>query len=349
MGSTNLLAIFATGLFVGGLSCMAVQGGLLAATIAQREEERLKDKVLRQRSGQAGALFPIIAFLAAKLAAYTLLGFLLGWAGSALQLSLSTQIILQVAVVIFMIGTALNILEVHPIFRYFVIQPPKFVTRLVRKQSKSKDVFAPALLGGFTVFIPCGTTQAMMALAIASGKPILGAAILFTFILGTSPLFFLLGYLTTKLGDTLHRKFMRVAAVAIIILAVFNLNNAIALTGSNLTLGTIAQNSWCIISYCNTTQGVGAQAPVKEVNLAITADGYNPNGFTVQAGSKVTLHLKNTGGGGCTQAFTIPSLGIQKVVPIGQSDTVTFTAPARPGPVAFMCSMGMYRGQMRVI
>ncbi|HSW48169.1 MAG TPA: hypothetical protein VLG67_03745, partial [Candidatus Saccharimonadales bacterium] len=50
--SSNLWAIFLTGLFVGGLSCMAVQGGLLATTIAQREEERLKEKA------QKGAAFP---------------------------------------------------------------------------------------------------------------------------------------------------------------------------------------------------------------------------------------------------------------------------------------------------
>src|SRR5581483_357219 len=159
--SSNLWTIFLTGLFVGGLTCMAVQGGLLAATIAQREEERLKE------DAKNGAIFPIVAFIVAKLVAYTVIGFLLGLLGSAFQLSLSVRTILQFAVVIFMVGTALNILEVHPIFRYFVIQPPRFLTRLVRNQSKSKNIFAPALLGAFTVFIPCGTTQAMLALAIA--------------------------------------------------------------------------------------------------------------------------------------------------------------------------------------
>src|SRR5258708_16828049 len=71
--SSNLWAIFLTGLFVGGLTCMAVQGGLLAATIAQSEEERLKEKVKK------GNALPILGFLGAKLTAYTLLGFLLGW------------------------------------------------------------------------------------------------------------------------------------------------------------------------------------------------------------------------------------------------------------------------------
>ena len=40
----NLWTIFITGLVTGGLSCLAVQGGLLAATIAQNEEEKLKSK-----------------------------------------------------------------------------------------------------------------------------------------------------------------------------------------------------------------------------------------------------------------------------------------------------------------
>jgi hypothetical protein len=66
---------------------------------------------------------------------------LLGWLGSFFQLSISLKVILQIAVAIFMLGTAANILELHPIFRYFIIQPPKFLTRLVRKQSKSKDCY----------------------------------------------------------------------------------------------------------------------------------------------------------------------------------------------------------------
>ncbi len=144
-------------------------------------------------------------FLVAKLIAYVILGLLLGWFGSLFQLSLQVRVIMQFAVAFFMIGTALNLLNVHPIFRYFALQPPKFLTRLVRKQSKSQDLFAPALLGAFTVFIPCGTTQAMMALAIASGSAFAGAAILFAFILGTSPVFFLLGYLQSRQMRFLRR------------------------------------------------------------------------------------------------------------------------------------------------
>lgn len=331
MQNVNLITIFLTGLLTGGLTCMAVQGGLLAATIAQREEERLKDKV---KSG--GAALPILSFLIAKLVAYTLFGFLLGWFGSFFQLSLTLQVILQFAVAIFMIGTALNILNVHPIFRYFVIQPPKFLTRMVRRQSKSTDVFAPATLGAFTVFIPCGTTQAMMALAIASGNPLLGVAILSAFVLGTSPIFFLLGYFATKLGDTIHKKFMKFAAVAIMLLAFFNINNAIALSGINIFPN-------------NSSSAVVNEEVVKEATITFENTYYTPNSLTVKAGSEVTLRLVNNNARGCIQAFIIPTLGIQKILPRGTSDTITFTAPSQPTQIEFMCSMGMYRGVIKVI
>lgn len=340
----NLWTVFATGLFTGGLTCLAVQGGLLAATIAEREEERLEEQA------KGGNALPILAFLGAKLVAYTIFGILLGWFGSLFQLSVTAQIILQFAVVMFMVGTALNILDVHPIFRYFAIQPPRFLTKLVRQQSKSKDIFAPALLGAFTVFIPCGTTQAMMALAITSGSPIKGALILFAFVLGTSPIFFLLGYFATRLGDTIHRQFMRFAAYAILILAVFNLNNTVALTGSNYTLENIWTGFYCTVSFCGNSTGVQAVgSATNEATIAIESSGYNPTSITVKAGSQVTLHLQNTGGKGCTQAFTIPSLGIRKIVPIGSSDTIAFTAPNQAGQVPFMCSMGMFRGVINVI
>ncbi len=346
MGNTSLIGIFLTGLFVGGLTCMAVQGGLLAATIAQREEERLKEKTKK------GSAIPILSFIIAKLLAYTSLGFLLGFLGSAFQLSLTITTIIQFAVVIFMVGTALNILEVHPIFRYFVIQPPKFLTRLVRGQSKSQNIFSPALLGAFTIFIPCGTTQAMMALAIGSGNPLSGAAILFAFVLGTSPIFFVLGYFATKLGDSLQQKFMKFAAYSIIILALFNANNALALTGSNFTLETPFRNFYCALSNCNNPQAntiSKSNIALNEATINIEDRGYTPNYLRIKAGSPITLHIVNTGGRGCTQAFTIPSLGIQKIVPLGKSDIITFTAPSQPGPIVFMCSMGMFRGIMNAI
>ncbi|MBI3980727.1 sulfite exporter TauE/SafE family protein [Candidatus Microgenomates bacterium] len=342
--TANLWAIFLTGLLTGGLSCLAVQGGLLATTLVRREEKRLEEKT--KRTGDA---LPIIAFLVTKLFAYTFLGFLLGWFGSFFQLSLAVRTLMQFLVVVFMLGTALNILDVHPIFRYFVIQPPKFLTRLVRNQSKSDSLFSPALLGFFTVFIPCGTTQAMMALAIGSGNPLMGSAILFAFVLGTSPLFFLLGYFATKLGETLHQKFMKIAAYGLILLAVFNLNSTLALSGSDLTIGNLANSIWCTINICEGEVIAANTQTLSETTIEFKQDRYSPNFITVRSDENIRLNLINTSGQGCIQAFTIPKLGIQKIVRIGTQETVEFKAPSEKGQLKFMCGMGMYEGIINVI
>lgn len=319
----HLWTIFITGLVTGGLSCLAVQGGLLAATIAQSDEKNLTSKT-------------VLIFLGAKLVAYTLLGFLLGWFGSLFHMSLAVQVVMQFLVAVFMIGTACNILEVHPLFRYFVIQPPRFLMKMVRNQTKSARIFTPALLGAFTVFIPCGTTQAMMALAIGSGSPVMGALVLFAFVLGTSPLFFILGYGATRLDDSMHKTFMKVAALALILLALFTMKNVLSLSG--IKIGSSKQSA-----------SQAKMAPVSEATIEFTQTAYVPDRITVKAGTDVQLTLSNVSGSGCIQAFTIPKLGIQKVVSVGSIEVVHFTAPAEPQEIEFMCSMGMYKGIIDVI
>src|SRR5690348_14117541 len=90
MEIAQLTGIFLTGLLAGGLSCMAVQGGLLAATVAQRQQSKLTSLTA------SGNATPIFIFLSAKLVAYTLLGFLLGLLGSTLQFSSVLQMMLQI-------------------------------------------------------------------------------------------------------------------------------------------------------------------------------------------------------------------------------------------------------------
>jgi len=173
---------------------------------------------------------------------------------------------------------------------------------------------------------------------------------LFVFTLGTSPVFFTVGYLATRIGDAIHSAFMQVAALVLILLAVYNLNGAIALTGSSVTLETLAIDAYCVVAYCDSPSPSIAATAVKDANITIDNNGYSPNFLTVKAGSQVTLHLKNVGGTGCTQALTIPSLNIQKVVSLGQSDNLTFTAPNKPGSkITFMCSAGHYPGVINVI
>lgn len=319
---------------------MAVQGGLLATTIASGDKED---------EGGRGRVGAIVSFLAAKLVAYTLLGALLGWVGSLFQFSVTLQAILMLAVSVFMIGTAMAILEVHPIFRFFIIEPPAFLRRLVRHSAKSSTWFAPATLGAFTVFIPCGTTQAMMALAIGSQNPVAGALILATFVLGTSPLFFFVGYSMEWFKMRLGSRFGAVAATVILALASWNINGAAALLGSPVTIQSVVTDVYCTVSFCDVPVYAGARQPTEVVNITIQSNGYTVDNPVIPAGRRVRVKLTNMSGGGCTQAFTIPKFGIQKIVRLGDSDEFEFVAPKDPGELAFTCSMGMYGGKLFVV
>src|SRR3989304_7925960 len=202
---------FLTGLTSGGISCIAVQGGLLTSALSNIENSK-NNKGL------------VAAFLASKLFAYTILGLLLGLVGSFFAFSPKISAVFQIIIGLFLLATVGRILNLHPIFRYFVIQPPKFVYKLAKNRSKGSSMFSPIILGALTVLMPCGVTQAMMIVALGTGSSIQSALIMFAFILGTSPVFFALGLSITKL--IIYRAFNYISALVITVFAVIALNGA---------------------------------------------------------------------------------------------------------------------------
>ncbi len=341
---TSLWLIFLTGLLTGGLTCLAVQGGLLASTVAQRS--RLAG---RGEGSPAGQALPIALFLAAKLAAYTLLGGLLGLFGSAVGLSPVTRGWLQMAAALFMLGVAGQLLDLHPFFRHFSLQPPKWLQRRIRQESKRDSLLAPGMLGALTVFIPCGTTQVMMVAAVGAGSPTRGALIMFAFVLGTSPLFFALGYLATRLGATLRGAFTRVAALAVLVLAALSFWSGATLAGAPLAISVPLTRDTAPATTPTLVAMAGqGGAMVQEVVVRAEPRAYAPNRVQFKVGQPAQLRVVTGQQVGCTSVFTIPSLGVEQALP--RSSEATFAIPTdRPGKVRFTCGMGMYSGTVEVV
>ena len=252
----------------------------------------------------------------------------------------------QIVVGLFMIATALRIIDAHPFFRHFVLTPPRWTYKFLRDTSKSNSIIAPALLGFFTILMPCGVTQATMAIAVASGSPFLGAAIMFAFVLGTSPVFFALGATVVELLQ--KRAFAYVAGAVIAVFAVLSINGGIGLTGSPYTL----QNMYRVATTpTDELLSGGTAAPVtggvQEVTIDVANSGYTASATTLKAGVPVRLTMRTHGTLGCSRAFTIPDLGISKILPLEGTDTIEFT-PQKSGRLAYSCSMGMYTGQFTV-
>lgn len=340
----DLGLIFLTGLTTGGLTCLAVQGGLLTSLIASRAEEDIEAK-----SSRAHSAVPILLFLLAKIVAYTILGFGLGFLGSKLQLSIEFRVAMLILVGLFMIASALRILDAHPIFRYLSLQPPRFFYRLIRNQTKSKDYFAPVILGFLTVFIPCGTTQAMEVLAVASGDAVLGAGIMFVFVLGTSPLFFGVGFLATKLSDVFHRYFLRLAAFLVAILGFLSIQSGLTLAGYPLKFDLIEISTAGDQSFKEASaESVKVVDGIQEVTINVYPRGYSPRNVEVSSKLPIRLNMATGDTYACTNSVYFPILR-KEIFLKNNSATQIDLGTQSPGNIFYICSMGMYSGNIKVI
>ena len=335
---------FITGLTTGGLSCLAVPGGLLASSLARQIEVDLLNqpkgrKGRSQSVPQTKPALSIALFLLAKLAVYTILGAVLGMLGSFLSLTPMMRAILMIAIGVFMIGNALRMLNVHPIFRYFSIEPPKFITRYIRRTAKNgTELATPLFLGALTVFIPCGVTQAMMGAALATGRAGMGAALMFAFTLGTSPVFFFVAYLTTKIGARLESFFMRFVAVVVLILGLVTLNGGMNLIGSPFSFENVTRRL--------SSPSLEQTSAVSEGDLTLYVEnqGYFPQTLRARSNELVSLNLVTNKTYSCARDFVIPALGYYELLPDTGKIVVDIPAQAPGTRMFFTCSMGMYTG-----
>ena len=371
----NILIAFITGLTTGGLSCLAVQGGLLASSLSTQIEKdfqaasakgRKYKNVPRQKPSKLA--LPILVFLVAKLIAYSLLGFFLGALGQVFQLSPMARAILLIVIGIFMLGNGLRMLNVHPIFRYFVFEPPAFLRRFLRKTALGADgssLLSPAFLGFMTVLIPCGIAQSMMAIALGTGNPLQGAALMFAFTLGTSPVFFAVSYFATQLGAKLEKQFVRFVAVVVLILAIVTINSGLTLAGSPINLSRLPISLYPApqkVSAVPSGKGLQSIGPAIAEPTATKTDstetegstivinvenyGYNPPEIHAKAGVPVTLKLVTDDVRSCSRAFIIPSLKVQIVLEQTGEATVQIPAQKDGAKINYSCSMGMYGGRI---
>ncbi|MEP7166731.1 MAG: sulfite exporter TauE/SafE family protein [Candidatus Woesebacteria bacterium] len=350
----NLWLVFLTGLTTGGLSCLAVQGGFLASIIAGQKNKELQKptKNTTVSSFDRKDWGPVVMFLLAKLLSHTMLGFSLGLLGSVFELSLPIRLVFQAFAAFFMFATAMNLLDVHPIFRYLVFQPPKFISKRIRRLGTNNTLFAPFLLGLFTVFIPCGVTQAMEVNAIALGNPMQSAALMFAFVLGTAPLFSIIGIAMAKLSEGLTQKFLRFVAVVLIGMALVSFNGVLEVVHFPLS-GSSIKNGW--ISFWtpdtqkrNAPSGAQIVNGVQNIRIDITNTGYDPKYLRVQKGIPVKLTLQAGKVYSCAVDFHLSAFAIKEFMKPNTSKSFTFT-PSQKGTFAYTCGMGMYTGVLEVI
>lgn len=388
----NLVAVLATGLFAGGVSCAAVQGGLLAGLVARQHPaaapagvvgtrpaghgdppaggvRRSGPRTAANRTVAAGPaepgsrpgsrlasrladdLAPVGGFLAGKLVSHMALGAALGALGGVVQLSVGARTLAQIVAGLLVVVFGLAQLGV-PGFRGIVVAPPASWSRFVRGRARSRSALAPAALGLASVLIPCGVTLSVEALALTSGSPWAGAATMAVFVIGTAPLFAVLGYAARRAATAWRGRLAAATGLAVLAMGLYTLNGGLELAGSPLSVRRLAEAAGLGPDPVTAAQAPADAPPVAAVDgrqiVIVTArtGSYSPTNLEVRSGLPTILIVRSANAQGCVRAFIIRDK--QWILPV-RGDTRIELGTLQPGRLDFTCGMGMYGGTLTIV
>lgn len=326
--------IILVGLVAGFSTCMALIGGLSLGLSTKFAESNPK--------ASAGEKFtPHLFFTLGRILSYAFLGGLLGYLGAVFQLSSLANGVITIILGLVMLVMGLQLINIFPRLNKIKITLPKSLSRSLGIDTKSKEYthWQAIILGAFTFFLPCGFTQTMQLYAISTGEFGFGALVMGLFALGTTPGLLSIGGLTAVLSGNFKDKFFKIAGVAVIFFAIFNLTNSYSLV--SMSLGALNSNSYkqeARISDPNVILENGVQV----VRMVESNKGYLPNKFSVKKDVPVKWIVDAQSTYSCASVLLIPKLKIQKFLEAGEN-IIEFT-PTEVGKLPFTCSMGMYSG-----
>ncbi len=265
----------------------------------------------------------------------------MGAVGSVVSFTGAGKGIVAVVAGVFMVIMGLNMLNLFPSLRKFNPRMPKVFAEKINEQKKGRRPFYIGLLNGL---MPCGPLQAMQLYALSTGDPFQGALSMMIFSLGTVPLMFGLGALSTILTKKFTSRMMTFSAALVVILGVFMFSNGMALSGYALPFASGSGNP-----VSGENEGTSAQLVdgIQIVTTELTANGYEP--IIVQAGIPVQWNMKANAEDitGCNERIIIPKYNIEKQLVPG--DNIIEFTPAESGIIPFSCWMGMIRSQIAVV
>lgn len=319
-------------LFVIGLitsvHCVAMCGGInLSQCIPQSEA---------QTGTRLAAFRPTFLYNLGRVVSYTAVGFLVGTLGSVITFSVVLQAALKLIAGIFMMIMGINLLGIFPQLRRFTPRMPRMFAQKINLQKQSSN--SPLIVGLLNGLMPCGPLQAMQLYALSTGSPLKGAASMFLFSLGTVPLMFGLGALSSMLGKRFSHKAMTAGGILVIVLGLSMVSQGWNLSG--ITAGVPAAAS------ASDTAPVMKDG-VQQISSTLSPGSY-PN-ITVQAGTPVkwTIDAPKGSVNGCNHKMLIPEYNIEYQFKTGEN-TVEFT-PDKTGRYSYSCWMGMIRGTITVV
>jgi sulfite exporter TauE/SafE/copper chaperone CopZ/plastocyanin domain-containing protein len=348
-------------LFVIGLltsvHCVAMCGGINLSQCIPSAAVR------PERGSRWKVLFPSILYNAGRVISYTVVGALVGALGQAVTVSGRFQGIVQLLAGVFMVIMGINMLGIFQgsagtMLRRFNLRMPKMFARKIDEQKAGSSPLFIGLLNGF---MPCGPLQAMQLYALSTGSPIDGGISMFLFSIGTVPLMFGIGALSSALSKQFTHRVMKIGAILVTVMGMTMFTYGFGLSGFNVDVvgrAVAALNPFsssttrAAFRYGGGEAGTGAFQPVIENGVQMvnsTLSGGRYPAITVQRGIPVqwTINAPQGSINGCNNRMIIREYKIEHRFQPGEN-VIEFT-PDRAGRFSYSCWMGMIRSSITVV
>ncbi|HEX3011971.1 MAG TPA: sulfite exporter TauE/SafE family protein, partial [Syntrophomonadaceae bacterium] len=274
---------------------------------------------------------------AGRVISYTFIGGIVGALGSAISFSGTAKGTVAVISGVLMVIMGLNMLNMFPWLRRFNPKMPRIFGKRILNNNGKHGPFYIGLLNGL---MPCGPLQAMQIYALGTGSFFAGALSMFMFSLGTVPLMFGFGAVSSFLSSKFTHRMMRASAVLVMVLGIVMISRGLSLSG-------VAYAKPPVSASASSGSAAKIEGNVQIVNTTLDGGRYSP--IIVQKGIPVkwTIKAKDQDINGCNETMVIPKYNIEKKL-VGGDNVIEFT-PDQSGNIPYTCWMGMISSNIQVV
>lgn len=322
--NANYGMLFIIGLFT-SFHCISMCGGINLS-------QCLNNHVISDK-GRLSTVKPAFLYNLGRVISYTIFGGIVGGIGSVISFTGWMQGLIQLIAGIFMIIMGLNMLNIFPWLRKLNPRMPKFFAKKIKSENNNSSFFVGLLNG----LMPCGPLQAMQIYALSTGSVTKGALSMFLFSLGTVPLMFGLGALSSYMNKKFSNKIMKFGAILVVVLGFTMFNNGLALSGINLSKDSDNKSA----------VRAEIQDDVQVVTTELKGGRYEPIIVEVDKPVKWNIQASNGSLNGCNNKMIIREYGIEKSLESG--DNIVEFTPTEIGTYTYSCWMGMIRSKIYVV
>lgn len=322
--------LFVVGLLT-SLHCIAMCGGI-----------NLSQCLVPKSDGKtAPGWKPSLLYNGGRVISYTIVGGIVGALGSVISFSGGARGMVAILAGGFMVIMGINMLGLVPALRGFQIRMPQGIRNTLMGKTGERGPLVVGLLNGL---MPCGPLQAMQLYALGTGSAAAGALSMFFFSLGTVPLMFGFGALSTLLSKRFTRNMLRFSAVLVILLGAVMMQRGFSLSGAvPLSLPNAEP---AVSSTENAADAARTENGVQMIQGEVEPSAYPA--IVVKKGVPVrfNLHVEEKNLNGCNSAIVIPEFNIQKKLAVG--DNIIEFTPDKTGTFGYACWMGMISSEITV-